>query len=156
MDEHLMRIGEIAAFFGVSVKAMRVYERMGIITPVKIDEQTGYRYYSADQVKYLSTLLELKSLGFTLAEVRRLLQGGMDKDIFMEALVHKQAKWQDAISSAENKIHAMEKIKERLSTTKPAAKLHELTEEERAWLLVKMVCVEQIGTDHILSEAIWL
>ena len=34
MDDVLMRIGEIAAFFDTSVKAMRVYEKTGILKPV--------------------------------------------------------------------------------------------------------------------------
>lgn len=50
MEEHLMKIGEIAAFFNVSVKAVRIYEKKGIIRPARIDKQTGYRYYTADQV----------------------------------------------------------------------------------------------------------
>lgn len=36
MDEPLMKIGEIAAFFNVSVKAMRLYEKKGLITPQKL------------------------------------------------------------------------------------------------------------------------
>lgn len=64
MDEQLMKIGEIAAFFNVSVKAIRIYEKKGIIVPARIDPETGYRYYSADQVRTLNALLELKTLGF--------------------------------------------------------------------------------------------
>ncbi len=156
MDEPLMRIGEIAGFFSVSVKSLRVYERMGIIRPAKTDARTGYRYYSADQVQRLDALLELKQLGFSLAEIKRLLEGGMNNEQFMEALVHKKAAWQNAVAAAENKIHAIGKITERLSNSKPATKMHELTEEERAWLLVKMVCVEDLHGQSALSEAIWL
>ncbi len=46
-DEVLMRIGEIAAFFNVSVKAIRIYEKMGLLKPAKVDDKTGYRYYTA-------------------------------------------------------------------------------------------------------------
>lgn len=156
MDETFLRIGEIAGFFGVSVKAIRVYEKMGIIRPAKVDAQTGYRYFSADQVQKLDALLELKQLGFSLSEIKRLLASGMTNDAFMEALVHKKAAWQDAIASAENKIHAIDKISERISGSIPATKMHELSEEERAWLLVKMVCVEDLHGQSVLSEALWL
>lgn len=156
MNEPLMRIGEIAAFFNVSVKAVRVYEKKGIIKPVKIDARTGYRYYSADQVHQLDALLELKQLGFSLLEIKKLFDGGMSNDRFMEALVHKKTAWQNAIAATENKIDAIDKITERLSTSEPATKIHELTEEERAWLLVKMVCVEDLHGQSVLSEAIWL
>ena len=57
-DEVLMRIGEIAAFFNVSVKAIRIYEKLGLLIPKKVDDKTGYRYYDADQVKQLDAILE--------------------------------------------------------------------------------------------------
>lgn len=151
-----MRIGELAGFFNVSAKALRVYEKMGIIKPAKIDERTGYRYYTADQVQRLDALLELKQLGFSLVEIKKLLESGMSNDAFMEALVHKKAKWQDAIAAAKNKIDAIDKITKRLAASEPATKMHELTDDERAWLLVKMVCVEDLHGQSILSEALWL
>ena len=153
---NLMRIGEMAGFFNVSAKALRIYEKMGLITPERVDAQTGYRYYSASQVPKLDALLELKQLGFTLAEIKRLLDGGMDKSAFIEALVHKRAKWQETIAAAENRMHAIDRIKERLASSAPATKMHELSEDERAWLLVKMVCVENLHGQSVLSEAIWL
>jgi hypothetical protein len=64
--------------------------------------------------------------------------------------------WQDRISMAKNKMDAIDKIAQRLSTSKAATKLHELTDEQRAWLLVKMVCVEDLRGQSVLSEAIWL
>jgi DNA-binding transcriptional MerR regulator len=156
MGEDLLRIGEIAAFYNVSVKAMRLYEKIGIIKPVKIDATTKYRYYSADQVQQLDALLELKELGFSLFEIKRLMEGGMTKDALMEALIHKKAKWEDVISAADNKIRAIDKITERMASSKPAVKLHELTEDERARLLGRLVCVEDLHGQNVLSEALWL
>lgn len=49
--KNLMKISEIAEFFGVSPKAMRLYEQKGIIKPCKVDAVNDYRYYSPDQVK---------------------------------------------------------------------------------------------------------
>jgi DNA-binding transcriptional MerR regulator len=156
MEEPLMKIGEIAAFFNVSVKAIRLYEKKGILIPAKIDPRTGYRYYTANQVQTLNALLELKMLGFSLSEIKDIISGGVDKSDLMEALVRKRLAWQDAISSAENKIDAIDKITERIAESKEAAKLQELTDEQRAWLLVKMVCVEDLRSQSVLSEALWL
>ena len=61
MKNNLMLIGEMADFFGISRKAMRLYEKKGIIKPVKVDAENGYRYYSAEQIQQLNALLELKS-----------------------------------------------------------------------------------------------
>jgi len=156
MNDSYMRIGEMASFFNVTVKAMRIYEKMGIIKPVETDPQTGYRYYAANQVPQLNALLELKQLGFSLAEIKALLDGGLSNNDFMKALIHKKTKWQEGISVAENKIHAIDTITKRLEASEPATKIHELTEDERAWLLVKMVCIEDLHGQSVLSEAIWL
>lgn len=43
-----------------------------------------------------------------------------------------------------------------LQVSQAAQKITEMTEEERAWLLVKMVCLEDIRAQKILSEALWL
>ncbi len=158
----LLRIGEVAAFYGVSVKAMRLYEKMGIIKPVKVDDNTGYRYYTADSVRELDALLELRELGFSLAEIKKLLEGGLTGELYMEALVHKKTAWQDRIAVARDKIETIDGIIEKLQNAKPAVKLHELTEDERARLLSQLACVDanlhtrNTHTPDLLSEALWV
>jgi len=156
MDDVLMRIGEIAAIFNVSVKAMRIYERMGILKPVKVDEQTGYRYYSADQVKALNVLLDLKGLGFSLAEIKDLLENGIANEKYMELLTHKRVMWQDKIALAQGKIDGIDEIIAELENAQPATKLHELTEDERAQLLSRLACIEEVHGRNMLTEVLWL
>jgi len=156
----LMRIGEVAAFFGVSAKAMRIYEKMGILTPAKVDKKTGYRYYTADQVKELDAILELRELGFSLAEIQKLLESGMNKEQYMEILVHKKTLWQEKIQQAQDRIDTIDEVIEKLSTSKPPVKLHELTEDERAALLNRIACLDVdlhgLHGRNILTEALWL
>ena len=156
MEEPLLRIGELAAFFNVSPKAIRIYEKKGILIPDKVDPDTGYRYYRADQVQVLDALLELKALGFSLGEIKGILRGEMTSEQLADALLKKKGAWQDMISDAENKIDALEQITKRMASSREIKALPELTEDERAWLLVKMVCVEDIHGQSALSEAIWL
>ncbi len=156
MEEPLMKIGEIAAFYNVSVKAIRIYEKKGILVPAKVDPYTGYRYYTADQVQILDALLELKMLGFSLNEIKNIMSGGINSNDLMAALARKRLVWQEAIASAENKIDAIDKIMERMSKSKEVTKLQELTDEQRAWLLAKMVCVEDLHGQNVLREALWL
>lgn len=156
MDEPFMKIGEIAAFFHVSVKAIRVYEKKGILVPARIDSDTGYRYYTVDQVQTLNALIELKTLGFSLSEIKGILSGDMESDQLLTSLSKKSIAWQESISSAKNKIEAIEKIAQRIAVSKGAKKITALTDEQRAWLLVKMVCVEDVRSQSTLTEAIWL
>lgn len=159
-EDVLLRIGEIAAFFNVSVKAMRVYEKKGILKPVKIDEKTGYRYYTVDQVKQLDALLELRELGFSLAEIKNLMEAGMTNDQYMEVLVHKKVMWQDRVSQAQDRVDTIDEIIGKLANSTPPVKLHELTEEERAVLLSRLACLDtnlhELHARNILSEALWL
>ena len=87
MKNDLMLIGEIAEFFGVSRKAVRLYEKKGIIKPVKVDAANGYRYYSAEQVRQLNALLELKALGFSLDEIKMIMEGKTAKAPLLDMLV---------------------------------------------------------------------
>ena len=121
-----------------------------------MDPETGYRYYKADQLHQLSALLELKALGFSLDEIKELMVGKCSREGFYEAIQQKKNNWQRLIDMAQNKMDAIDSISERLMTSKEAQKLQMLTEEERAWLLVKLVCVENIQVQSVLNEALWL
>ena len=160
MDEHMLRIGEVAAFFGVSVKALRVYERIGILRPARVDPRTGYRLYAPDQVRHLDAILELRELGFSLAEIKGLLQSELSPQGYMELLTHKKLAWQEQMDQAQARIDAIEEIIDRLAHAQPPVKLHALTEEERAALLNRMAALDvnlhELHARSVLSEALWL
>ncbi|MDE6606392.1 MAG: MerR family transcriptional regulator [Lachnospiraceae bacterium] len=156
MKNNLMLIGEIAEFFGVSRKAVRLYEKKGIIKPVEVDAENGYRYYSAEQVQQLNALLELKALGFSLDEIKTVMDGERTKEQLLDVLCKKQQAWQEAVDAAKYKMECLEHIINNIRICETAEKITEMTEEERAWLLVKMVCIEDIRAQKALSEALWL
>lgn len=156
MKDNLMLIGEIADFFGVSRKAMRLYEKKGIIKPVKVDAANGYRYYSAKQVEQLNALLELKTLGFSLDEIKTIIDGEKAKEPLLEMFEKKRLAWQEAMDSAKYKEECLENIINNVRNSRSAEKISEMTEDERAWLLVKMVCVEDISVRQALCEALWV
>ena len=156
MKDGLMLIGEMADFFGISRKAMRVYEKKGIIKPVKVDDENGYRYYSAEQVQQLNALLELKALGLSLDEIKMVIDGQKAKEPLLDMLEKKRRAWQKAMDAARYKGECLESIIDHLKDSRAAEKIAEMTEEERAWLLVKMVCIEEVRAEKTLSEALWL
>lgn len=156
MKNNLMLIGEIADFFGVSRKAIRLYEKKGIIKPVEVDAENGYRYYSAAQVQQLNALLELKSLGFSLEEIKSVLDGETTKEKLSDVLEKKRQAWQETMEMARYKSECLESILENLRESQEANNIKEMTDDQRAWLLVKMVCIEDIRTQKALSEALWL
>ena len=156
MKNDLMMIGEIADFFGISRKAIRIYEKKGIIKPVKVDTVNGYRYYSPEQVQQLNALLELKALGFSLDEIKMIMDGKTAKASLLEMLEKKRQAWQETMHSAGYKEECLGGIIKNIQDSSQAQRITEMTEEERAWLLVKMVCLEDVRTQKVLSEALWL
>jgi DNA-binding transcriptional MerR regulator len=73
----VLKIGEFSRLTRVSVKALRHYDRLGLLRPVEVDRSTGYRYYSLDQLPRLNRLLALKDLGLSLEQVRQLLEDAL-------------------------------------------------------------------------------
>ena len=72
MSKVKLKIGEFSKMMQVTVKTLRHYEEMGILTPSEVDEWTGYRYYQIVQMQRLNSIRKLKSLGFTLEEIKDL------------------------------------------------------------------------------------
>jgi DNA-binding transcriptional MerR regulator len=63
------RIGEFAELGGVSAKTLRFYDDIGLLRPHTVDPRTGYRYYLPRQLEELATIVALKNLGMSLAQV---------------------------------------------------------------------------------------
>lgn len=65
----MLRISDFAQLSRVSPKALRLYDRMGLLKPMEVDSFTGYRYYSATQLSRLNRILVFKELGFSLEQI---------------------------------------------------------------------------------------
>ncbi|MEM9777756.1 MAG: GyrI-like domain-containing protein [Chloroflexota bacterium] len=70
----MLRIGMFAKVGQVSVKTLHFYEKKGLLFPELIDDFTGFRYYSINQLPQLNRILALKGLGLSLKQVRTILQ----------------------------------------------------------------------------------
>jgi len=71
----MFSIGEFARLGTVSVRTLRHYDEIGLLRPARVDPDTGYRGYSADQLGQLNRIVALKELGLSLNQVRLLLAG---------------------------------------------------------------------------------
>ena len=67
--EDLFQIGEVTKILGVTRKTLLVYEDEGLLTPAYKDRESGYRYYSADNMTQIRSIRSLQALGLTLKEV---------------------------------------------------------------------------------------
>jgi DNA-binding transcriptional MerR regulator len=78
----MYRIGTVARLAQVSVRTLRHYDEIGLLTPAEVDPATGYRWYSPEQLRRLHRILVLRDLGVPLAEVGAIV----DDDVSVEEL----------------------------------------------------------------------
>ncbi|WP_413569142.1 MerR family transcriptional regulator [Bdellovibrio sp. HCB117] len=74
-----LTIGQFSKAIGVSAKALRLYEKMGLLESHTRGEN-GYRYYDDSQLSLAKRLKEFKDLGFSLAEIKSLLRSDQTLD----------------------------------------------------------------------------
>src|SRR2546422_378241 len=69
----MLNIGEFARLGQVSPRMLRHYDELGLLKPSRVDPQTDYRNYDVNQLGRLHRLLALRDLGFTLGQIRSML-----------------------------------------------------------------------------------
>ncbi|MFE7191335.1 MerR family transcriptional regulator [Kitasatospora sp. NPDC057541] len=74
----MLNIGDFAKHGRVSVRMLRHYDAVGLLRPARVDPFSGYRCYEAVQLARLNRLIALKDLGFTLQQVRAVLDEEVD------------------------------------------------------------------------------
>jgi len=66
-------IGEFARRSRLSIKALRLYDELGVLVPARVDEASGYRYYDVAQLEAARLVAMLRQLDLPLAAIRELL-----------------------------------------------------------------------------------
>ena len=85
--EELFQIGEVTKILGITRKALLVYEDMGLLTPAVKDTESGYRYYSADNMTQIRSIRTLQTLGLTLKEVAEYYYDTENLDAHLQRLL---------------------------------------------------------------------
>ena len=73
MQVDQMSIGEFARRSRLSPKALRLYDELGLLEPARVDDDSGYRYYSATQVDRARLIAALRQLEIPLAEIKSIV-----------------------------------------------------------------------------------
>ena len=99
----MIRIGDFARLGQVSVVTLRHYDDVGLLKPQRVDQFTGYRYYSVGQLGLLNRILALKDLGFSLQQIEQVL-GGVTFEQLRGMLKMKQAEVDQAIADERERL----------------------------------------------------
>ncbi|MPY62611.1 DNA polymerase III subunit beta family protein [Streptomyces spongiae] len=84
----MQSIGELARDSGLSVSALRFYDRAGVLVPAWVDPVSGYRWYEPGQLEEARLLARLRRAAMPLADIRLVLAGwsGADTDLVRQLL----------------------------------------------------------------------
>ena len=90
-DETLFQIGEVSKILGVTRKTLLVFEDIGLLTPAVKDVESGYRYYSADNMTQIRAIRSLQALGLSLKEVAEYYYDIDNIDVHLQHLMELRA-----------------------------------------------------------------
>ena len=153
-----LKIGEFSKMMQVTVKTLRHYEQRGLLLPDEVDKWTGYRYYSIAQMQRLGTIRGLQQQGFTLEEIKELLEDGAqmpsieqlsqkieETEHQLQLLMERRSqllKWMDS----HKQINAMEKFNIQSLPEIIVASHREIIPDYSA---LGMLCVNKIGPEML-------
>lgn len=80
----MLKIGEFSKLSHITVKALRFYEKEGILLPAYTDECTGYRYYETDQLGDAAKVKSYRQLDLSIYEIKVILSGADARTILSE------------------------------------------------------------------------
>jgi len=84
-------IGDFSKITGLTVKTLRFYHEQGLLTPTSVDEETSYRYYDRSKIETARIITCLRSLDFTLEEIREVLKSAGDDADLREIMERQKA-----------------------------------------------------------------
>lgn len=105
----MLSIGDFARLAGVSVRMLRHYDRLGLVSAARVDPHTGYRFYEPRQLQRVHALIGLKDLGFTLEQIGPMLAGQIDTETFRELLDRRRAALREQIDADHRRLADVER-----------------------------------------------
>jgi DNA-binding transcriptional MerR regulator len=118
----MFKIGDFSRLTRVTVKALRHYDRLGLLKPDHIDAASGYRHYTAAQLPRLKRLLALKDLGFSLEQIGRFLDADLSAAQLRQLLLQKGAEVRATIATEGERLARIEARVRQLDATERAAR----------------------------------
>ncbi|MFC9278399.1 MerR family transcriptional regulator [Streptomyces collinus] len=104
----MFTIGDFARHGRVSVRMLRHYDATGLLRPTHVDPASGYRHYTAAQLARLNRIIALKDLGFTLRQVRDIVDERVDAEELRGMLRLRRAELETAVAAAEARLVQVE------------------------------------------------
>jgi DNA-binding transcriptional MerR regulator len=104
----MFTIGDFARHGRVSVRMLRHYDATGLLRPAHVDPASGYRHYTAAQLARLNRIIALKDLGFTLQQVRDIVDEKVGAEELRGMLRLRRAELESAMAATRARLVQVE------------------------------------------------
>lgn len=108
----MYQIGLFSKMNRITTKTLRHYEKLGLLMPEKVDDFTGYRYYSSNQLPRLNKILTMKQMGLSLTDIRDIIDEPNGVEMYLKL---KEAELRKTIEEEKRKLthvqHYMSRLK---------------------------------------------
>ena len=120
----MIKIGDFSRMGFVTVQTLRHYDEIGLLKPVKVDQFTGYRYYSADQLPRLNYIIALKNLGLSLDDIAVLINDSLSAEHIREIFTLKRAELQKRVLEEQKRLAQVEEVLKQIEKEGSMPKYH--------------------------------
>jgi DNA-binding transcriptional MerR regulator len=85
-----LTIGQVARLSGLTTRALRHYDKLGVLRPAEVSGGNGYRWYAREQVEIARHIRVLRELEVPLDEIRRILADPRSDDAAQRIAAHRR------------------------------------------------------------------
>ncbi|GIH79596.1 MerR family transcriptional regulator [Planobispora longispora] len=113
----LITVGRLARRVGLTAKALRHYDRIGLLVPAVVEPGSGYRYYGPQQVAHARLIRLLRSVDVPLEQVRACLAASDDEAAIRRVLARHRRRLQARLDRTRGDLHRIDHLLEDGVTT---------------------------------------
>jgi DNA-binding transcriptional MerR regulator len=104
----MLTVGQLADRSGLTAKALRHYDRIGLLTPAVVDEASGQRFYDPGQIERAELVARLRAADLPLEQVRECLAG--DRETIGRVLVAHRQRMAARLTRTQGALHRLEHL----------------------------------------------
>ena len=104
----MLNIGEFARLAQVSPRMLRHYDELGLLTPERVDPDSGYRSYGVHQLGRLHRIVALRDIGFGLEQIGQILTQDISVEELRGMLRLRRAQIEQAVGEEQDRLRRVE------------------------------------------------
>jgi len=106
-NRYVLKIGEFSSLAQVSIRTLRHYDEVGLLKPMHVETESGYRHYSVSQLPRLHRILALRDLGFPLDRIGEALEEGVSADALRGMLLLRRVEQEKQVEEETERLNRL-------------------------------------------------